>query len=117
MSLTPGNTAAIIRTRLRTVTVVTAIIAAALFSPTSPRSSAQTPGPSEPPNAPCTIWPSTQVPAVVAENDPNQVELGVKFRSDAAGFINGIRFYKSSQNTGTHIGSLWSATGTLLGSA
>ena len=42
------------------------------------------------------------------ENDPNAVELGVKFRSDIAGFITGIRFYKTSGNTGTHTGNLWS---------
>ena len=30
------------------------------------------------------------------------VELGVKFRSDVAGYITGVRFYKSAGNTGTH---------------
>ena len=28
--------------------------------------------------------------------------------------MTGIRFYKSAANTGTHIGSLWTSTGTLL---
>jgi hypothetical protein len=50
-------------------------------------------------------------------DDPNAVELGVKFTSDVSGFITGIRFYKGSQNTGTHTGSLWSASGTLLATA
>ena len=45
------------------------------------------------------------------------VEVGVKFSSDTAGFIAGVRFYKSVNNTGTHIGNLWSSTGTLLGRA
>ena len=31
--------------------------------------------------------------------------------------MTGIRFYKATTNTGTHIGSLWSSTGTLLSSA
>ena len=31
--------------------------------------------------------------------------------------MTGIRFYKASTNSGTHIGSLWSASGTLLASA
>ena len=31
--------------------------------------------------------------------------------------MTGIRFYKASTNTGTHIGSLWSTSGTLLASA
>ncbi len=30
----------------------------------------------------------------------NSVELGVKFRSDVAGRITGIRFYKADTNTG-----------------
>jgi hypothetical protein len=45
------------------------------------------------------------------------VELGVKFRSDVSGYITGIRFYKASTNSGTHVANLWSASGTLLGSA
>ena len=45
------------------------------------------------------------------------VELGVKFRSDEDGFITGLRFYKGAQNTGTHIGHLWDADGTMLAEA
>jgi hypothetical protein len=45
------------------------------------------------------------------------VELGVKFRSDVSGTITGIRFYKASTNTGTHVGNLWTSTGTLLATA
>jgi hypothetical protein len=45
------------------------------------------------------------------------VEVGVKFKSDVNGFITGIRFYKGASNTGTHVGSLWSASGTRLASA
>ena len=66
---------------------------------------------------PCSIWPATAVPANPNEPDASATELGVKFRTDVAGSITGIRFYKSSQNTGTHVGRLWSATGTLLRSA
>jgi hypothetical protein len=33
------------------------------------------------------------------------------------GTIRGIRFYKASTNTGTHVGNLWTSTGTLLASA
>ena len=43
-----------------------------------------------------------------------QVNLGVKFQASAAGTISGIRYYKSSTDTGTHTGTLWSSTGTLL---
>src|SRR6476660_523688 len=63
---------------------------------------------------PCSIWSATATPVSVV-NDPNAVELGVKFRADSNGYITGLRFYKYSQNTGTHVGNLWSSTGTLLG--
>jgi len=39
----------------------------------------------------------------------------MKFRSDVAGTVTGIRFYKGSTNTGPHVGNLWSSTGALLG--
>lgn len=60
------------------------------------------------------VWPGTAVPATVQELDPNTVELGLKFRSSVNGYITAIRFYKSSANTGTHTGTLWSAAGTEL---
>jgi hypothetical protein len=43
------------------------------------------------------------------------VELGVRFTSDVAGQLTALRFYKGPGNTGPHVGHLWSATGTLLG--
>ncbi|CAN5612162.1 hypothetical protein BH09PLA1_BH09PLA1_12500 [soil metagenome] len=63
------------------------------------------------------IWSSTDVPGVLNDADAQPIEVGVKFRSDVAGFITGLRFYKGSQNTGTHIGHLWTRTGTLLATA
>jgi hypothetical protein len=69
------------------------------------------------PTCPCNIWASSVVPTTPSVNDPSAVNLGVKFRSDVAGFITGVRFYKGTGNTGTHIGALWTSTGTLLGSA
>ncbi|WP_307147285.1 N,N-dimethylformamidase beta subunit family domain-containing protein, partial [Rhizobium tibeticum] len=53
-------------------------------------------------------------PAIVNTNDTSAVELGVKFRTSVAGTVSGIRFYKGSQDTGTHTGSLWSSTGMQL---
>ena len=49
--------------------------------------------------------------------DSGAATLGVKFRYDVAGTINGIRFYKGAGNAGTHMGLLYSSTGTLLGQA
>ena len=54
---------------------------------------------------------------MASEVDPHAVELGLKFRSSTDGFITAIRFYKGTQNTGVHVGHLWTASGTLLASA
>jgi WD40 repeat protein len=66
---------------------------------------------------PCNIWAPTVVPTNPSSSDASAVELGVKFRSDINGFITGIRFYKGSGNTGTHVGTLWSSTGAQLAQA
>jgi hypothetical protein len=68
-----------------------------------------------PGQCPCSIWPDSTQPPVPSANDTNAVNVGVKFTSDASGSITGIRFFKGVTNTGTHIGSLWTASGTLLG--
>ena len=56
-------------------------------------------------------------PGTITENDPNAVDLGVKFQASINGTIDGIRFYKGPQNTGVHTGDLWTTSGTLLASA
>ena len=63
------------------------------------------------------LFSDSNTPAIVTVNDPKPVELGVKFQSSQAGTIAAIRFYKGPQNTGTHVGNLWSATGTSLATA
>jgi hypothetical protein len=66
---------------------------------------------------PCSLWSASDTPANASAADPNGVELGVKFRSEIGGYVTGIRFYKGTGNTGTHIGRLWAAGGTLLATA
>jgi uncharacterized repeat protein (TIGR01451 family) len=61
------------------------------------------------------IWPLTAVPANPWLSD--SLTVGVKFRSDVSGNITGIRFYKGAGNNGTHIGLLYSSSGTLLAQA
>ena len=56
-------------------------------------------------------------PDTLIEDDPHAVDLGVKFQASTNGTIVGIRFYKGSENTGVHIGDLWTISGTLLASA
>ncbi|MGZ3578779.1 MAG: DUF4082 domain-containing protein, partial [Syntrophales bacterium] len=53
-----------------------------------------------------TIWDEAATPAGTFDNG-QPIEVGVKFRADVAGYITGIRFYKASTNTGTHVGNLW----------
>ena len=45
------------------------------------------------------------------------MEAAVRFRSDVAGTISGIRFYKCAGNTDVHIGTLWTNSGTNLATA
>ncbi len=66
---------------------------------------------------PCTIWSPSATPTTASQTDTAAVELGVKFRSDVAGFVTGIRFYKGTSNTGTHVAHLWTRSGTQLASA
>ena len=79
----------------------------------------ETPGPGTTVSVkcPCSIWGTSTSPKTADSGDPASIEVGVKFKSDAYGFISGIRFYKASTNTGTHIGNLWTSTGQLLASA
>ncbi|WP_433876425.1 DUF4082 domain-containing protein [Sinomonas atrocyanea] len=70
--------------------------------------------PPPPTSCPCSVFASTATPAVPTVQDPSGVQLGMKFRSDTAGNITAIRFYKGTQNTGTHTGYLWTSTGTRL---
>ena len=64
-----------------------------------------------------TIFDFGGTPLQTDTGDTSPVELGVKFVASSSGSVTGIRFFKAAANTGTHIGSLWSATGTLLASA
>ena len=41
--------------------------------------------------------------------DGASIELGLRFTPTSDGFITGVRFYKGSGNTGTHVGSLWTS--------
>ncbi|MEY9589551.1 VCBS repeat-containing protein [Bradyrhizobium yuanmingense] len=63
------------------------------------------------------LFSSSDTPAILSDSDASQVNLGVKFTSSVAGTITGVKYYKSANDPGTHTGSLWSSTGTLLASA
>lgn len=71
----------------------------------------------QPPVMTSSLFGAGDLPDIASVNDANALELGMRFRSNEAGSITGIRFYKGEQNTGPHTGSLWTATGTLLATA
>ncbi|GII83242.1 hypothetical protein Ssi03_12320 [Sphaerisporangium siamense] len=68
-------------------------------------------------NVSASLWSSTTTPAVASYQDNRAVVVGVKFRATTAGTVSGIRFYKGAQNTGAHVGTLWTGNGTSLASA
>ncbi|MFD3002783.1 Ig-like domain-containing protein, partial [Pontibacter toksunensis] len=66
---------------------------------------------------PCTVFKPGDAPGGNLYYDNQGIQLGMKFRSTESGYITGVRFYKQSGNSGTHIGQLHSSTGTLLAQA
>jgi len=73
---------------------------------------------------PCRLFPATATPALtnlpVRDNRPYpgpwSYEMGVKITVDQPMRLTSIRFWKGSQETGTHTGTVWSSTGTQLAS-
>jgi hypothetical protein len=63
-----------------------------------------------------TLLGSASPTGLVAVHDTNSVEVGTRFTAAVNGNATGVRFWKSPDNQGTHVGSLWSSTGTFLGS-
>src|SRR6266446_10185665 len=59
---------------------------------------------------------TTQAPALPSVH-VGPYELGTEFTSSVPGQIMAIRFWKSSSETGQHVGHIWSASGQLLASA
>lgn len=59
---------------------------------------------------------TSQAPTSANATDGVPYELGMKFKSTKAGNILAIRYFKAASDTGTHVGKIWSATGTLLAS-
>ena len=68
------------------------------------------------PAAPVSLWTPQAVPNTPAASTNQAAQLGLTFIPNVAGYVTGLRFYKSASNLGQHIGYLWSNTGTLLAS-
>ena len=101
-----------IRFRLASVALLVTAMLAVVLGPLpalTPTAAAAT--------CPCSIWSGSVTPGTLTDPDTDPVEVGIKFRADTDGVIKGLRFYKSTANTGTHVGHLWTASGTLLATA
>gem|GEM_PF-3530421 len=59
---------------------------------------------------------TSQVPVLPNATDNTSYELGMKFRAARNGTITAIRHWKANNETGVHVGRIWSATGALLAS-
>jgi hypothetical protein len=68
------------------------------------------------PSCPCTLWSTDTVPSITAADDPNAVELGLKFQTAVPGVISGVRFYKGPGNAGPHVVNLWTGSGANIAS-
>ena len=73
-----------------------------VFSPAAP-----TPAVSQ-----SSFWSKSATPLLPEVSNTASITVGLKFYSDVAGTVTGVRFYKGPHNTGTHVGILWSSTGT-----
>ncbi|WP_285560899.1 DUF4082 domain-containing protein [Actinoplanes regularis] len=69
-----------------------------------------------PQQCPCTTYKPTDAPANVDSFDGNPNELGAKFQVAVPATVTGVKFYKATANTGTHVGKLWTTSGRLLAS-
>ena len=104
-----SRTGGAVRVRNRVAAMVALLLALGapvVLAPASPAAGA---------TCPCSIWSATTTPGLPSDPDTAAVEVGTKFRSDIDGVVTGVRFYKGSGNTGTHVGHLWTSTGTNLG--
>jgi hypothetical protein len=63
------------------------------------------------------VFSAKEFPTTTAVKDPVPITLGVMFTPSTDGSVIGVRFYKGTGNGGSHIGSVWSSTGTRLATA
>jgi hypothetical protein len=61
-----------------------------------------------------TVWGDAAPVNGSVDSDKDSVELGTPFTPAKDGVVLGVRFYKTPENTGTHVGNLWDASGKRL---
>ncbi len=60
---------------------------------------------------PCSLWNASAQPANPDSNDNQATEVGLQFLPKVSGYVTGVLFFKALDNTGTHVGNLWSGKG------
>jgi hypothetical protein len=80
------------------------------------------PPPSSPPESftqetTVSLWNTDITPDVITAGNKKPIEVGVRFQSDVDATVIGVRFFKGPENTGVHVGHLWTSSGAPLGSA
>lgn len=96
--------------RTRRLALVGAVLAALVLSVTGAQA---VPGPALPAGVQ-SLWGAGRPVTAVTDPDTNSVELGTVFTPKVSGTVVGVKFWKTSQNTGTHVGNLWSKDGRKL---
>ncbi|MEO6879342.1 MAG: DUF4082 domain-containing protein, partial [Mycobacteriaceae bacterium] len=66
-----------------------------------------------PVTCPCSVF-GNATPTTIDAGDAGAIELGMRITPAVSSLITGRRFYKAAANTGTHTGSVWTTSGTLL---
>lgn len=61
-----------------------------------------------------TVWGDAAPTNGSVDSDRDSVELGTPFTPSKDGVVLGVRFYKTPENAGTHVGNLWDASGKRL---
>ncbi|PXA65723.1 DUF4082 domain-containing protein [Cryobacterium arcticum] len=64
-----------------------------------------------------TLWGTSAPKGAVVDSDRDSVELGTTFTAKSSGQVQGVRYWKTAENTGTHTGTLWTSGGTKLATA
>ncbi|WP_204003155.1 DUF4082 domain-containing protein [Virgisporangium aurantiacum] len=82
-----------------------------------PASIPQPPQPDQPPAGSVFLMDPAATPGSASWDDSSSLEVGVKFASNTAGQIRGVRFWKGAGNTGTHTATLWGPTGLQIATA
>src|SRR6476620_9125730 len=60
------------------------------------------------------LWSSAEPSSGAVDPDGNSVELGTRFKARVAGAVVGLRYWRTPENQGPHVGTLWSGGGRRL---